>query len=612
MKKLTFLFSLFLAAVTVRGATVFLEAEAFRQKGGWAVDQQFMDVMGSPFLLAHGIGTPVADAETLAEVPEAGLYRVLARTRNWLAPWNPSAAPGRFQIWVDGVSLPNELGTAGRDWAWQEAGRVALKAGQVRLALHDLTGFDGRCDALILTTESRDFPNDVPGLDAFRRACSAIRPAPEPVKVDLAIAGAGIPGVCAAIAAARLGLTVALIGDRPVLGGNNSSEVRVHLGGRIHIGPYPRLGDVLSEIGPAAGGNAMPAERYEDGRKLAAVQAEPNIRLFLSTHVTGVEKDGNRIRALVARNIESGLETRFAAPLFLDNTGDGQIGVWAGASFRYGREGNNETGEARAPKKADHMTMGASIQWYSVTNAGPVAFPDLTWGLPFSDRSCEKVSLGEWTWETGMNRDQLTDFEYIRDYGMLVAYSNWSYLKNRYAKKAKWANRRLAWVAYVSGKRESRRLLGDYVLTQQDLMNRKVYPDGTCCTTWTIDLHFPDPKNAKFFPADPFKADTKHTPIYAYPIPYRCLYSRDVGNLFMAGRCISVTHVALGTTRLMRTGGMMGEVVAMAAKVCKDNSCLPRDVYAQHLDALKALMSKGVGNGKPQPPQRYNEGGMLK
>ena len=164
-------------------------------------------------------------------------------------------------------------------------------------------------------------------------------------------------------------------------------------------------------------------------------------------------------------------------------------------------------------------------------------------------------------------------------------------------------------MAYVAGKRESRRLLGDHILTQQDIFEYRPHPDGTCCTTWTIDLHYP--RAMKHFDGEPFRSTCTHNKHYAYPIPYRCLYSRNVANLFMAGRNISVTHVALGTVRVMRTTGMMGEVVGMAARVCREKGCRPRGVYTHHLDALKALMAKGVGTGKRQPPQNYNLGALI-
>ncbi len=587
-----------------------IEAEQFADKGGWAVDSQFIDQMGSSFLLAHGMGKPVADATTTFDCPAAGTYHVWARTRNWTAPWSEHAA-GTFTIKVNGKELPNVLGRGTGDWQWQKAGEVKLEKGAVSVALHDLTGFDGRCDAVYLS--SVDGKPVMPVVEPLP---------PRFVRADLVVCGGGIAGTCAAITAARLGLKVALVQDRPMLGGANSSEVRVHLGGFMNLGPYPRLGDVVAEIGPAKGGNAQPAERYEDQRKLDAVAAEKNISLFLNTRIINANlfkgfKDSKDLKGLkIIEAVEgvdviTGERTVFEAPLFADCTGDACVGALAGADFRMGRESKAETGEEMAPDVADKMTMGASVQWYTKDVGRAVAFPVEPWMIAFNEQNCEHGLRGDWDWETGMMRDQISEFERIRDYGMLVVYSNWSFLKNKSAKREKYANREFAWVAYVAGKRESRRLMGDHILTQQDVFDFVPYPDGTCCTTWAIDLHYPMPRNKKHYDGEPFRSICTHNKHYAYPIPYRCLYSRNVANLFMAGRNISVTHVALGTTRVMRTTGMMGEVVGMAARVCKDRWCRPRGVYESHLDDLKALMAKGVGTGKPQPPQNYNCGSLI-
>ena len=578
-------------------STICLEAEQFKERGGWAVDSQFIDQMGSSFLLAHGMGKPVADAVTTFECPAAGTYHVWARTRNWTAPWSIYAA-GTFTVKVNGKELPSVLGRGAGGWLWQKAGEVRLEKGTVTVALHDLTGFDRRCDAVCLTAGEAPSRPDAPTLSRT-------------VKADFVVCGGGIAGTCAAISAARLGLKVALVQDRPMLGGANSSEVRVHLGGTMNLGPYPRLGDVVAEIGPAKGGNAQPAERYEDQRKLDAVSAEKNISLFLNTRIVAAKKDGDRIASVIGRDVVTGALTVFDAPLFADCTGDANVGFLAGADFRMGRESKAETGDDMAPEKADKMTMGASVQWYTKDAGKSVAFPAEPWMIAFNEQNCEHGLRGDWDWETGMMRDQINEFERIRDYGMLVVYSNWSFLKNKSAKRAKYANREFAWVAYVAGKRESRRLMGDHILKQQDIFDFVPYPDGTCCTTWAIDLHYPMPRNTKHYDGEPFRSICTHNKHYAYPIPYRCLYSRNVSNLFMAGRNISVTHVALGTTRVMRTTGMMGEVVGMAARVCKDHGCLPRGVYESHLDDLKALMKKGVGTGKPQPPQNYNKGSLI-
>jgi len=218
--------------------------------------------------------------------------------------------------------------------------------------------------------------------------------------------------------------------------------------------------------------------------------------------------------------------------------------------------------------------------------------------------------MGDWTWETGMNMDQIREAEKIRDYGMLVIFSNWSYLKNEHPQKP-YKNHSLAWVAYIAGKRESRRLLGDHILTENDIVNYTLYPDASAITSWSIDLHYPDPKNSEHFKGAEFKSIAVHKNIHPYPIPYRCLYSRNIDNLFMAGRNISVTHVALGTTRVMRTCGIMGEVVGMAASLCKKHQVNPRGIYLAHLEELKTLMEKGVGNPDIPNTQTYNLGGTL-
>ncbi|MDR2499434.1 MAG: FAD-dependent oxidoreductase [Tannerellaceae bacterium] len=611
--KCILLFMLCCLTWAATAASLFVEAESFAVKGGWVVDQQFMDRMGSPYLMAHGMGSPVANAQSSVEFPETGTYYVYVRTFNWTSPWKNAEGPGKFRLLVDGRALPVTLGTQGSSWIWQEAGSVAVRNRKAVISLQDLTGFNGRCDAIYFTTAKGDVPPaSVPQLEAFRRKALGMPDRPASAgNFDLVVVGGGVAGISAAVAAARLGCKVALLNNRPILGGNNSSEVRVHLGGRIETGPYKALGDLQKEFGPSRQGNAKPADFYEDDKKEAIVAGEANITLFANYHAFAVDMNEQRIVAVIARHIESGLEMRFEAPLFADCTGDGSVGYLAGADYRMGREGRDEFGETTAPEKADSMTMGASVQWYSEDSGKPTAFPTFNYGVNFNDQSVEKVSMGEWTWETGMNFDQVKDFERIRDYGLLVVYSNWSYLKNNYKENNPWRNRKLGWVAYVSGKRESRRLMGDYILKEDDLRKNVVHEDGTAATTWTIDLHYPDPANTANFPGAEFKSIAKHVPIYPYPVPYRCLYSRNVDNLFMAGRNISVTHVALGTTRVMRTTGMLGEVVGMAASICKQNKVDPRAVYRKYLPELKHLMQEGVGKKGLPNNQQYNVGGTL-
>ncbi|MEN8201040.1 MAG: FAD-dependent oxidoreductase [Bacteroidota bacterium] len=591
--------------------SLWLETESFREKGGWVIDQQSMDVMGSPYLMAHGMGTPVADAFTTLTFPETGTYRVFVRTRNWTAPWSDQAA-GRFQVIINGQALGQEFGTGSKDWTWVEGGSIVVSKPETVVSLHDLTGFNGRCDVLYFTMDPGSKPPDTSeGMETLRAQLTDMDREPIERSFDFVVVGGGMAGTCAAISAARLGLKVALIQNRPVLGGNNSSEVRVHLGARINLEPYPALGNLVNEIGPVRGGNAQPKEYYEDDKKLKAVLNEPNISLFLNYHANQVVMNGKVIERVIAQNLESEKKISFSAPLFADCTGDGSIGYLAGAEYMSGRESGDVFNEPTAPEKADALTMGLSVQWFSETMDQSVDFPDIKWGLPWNEEKAFAIKRGDWDWETGMGKDMIRETEFIRDYGLLVVFSNWSYLKNHHSKREEFKKEKLKWVAYIGGKRESRRLVGDYILTENDLIGPNIYPDGTAPTSWTIDLHYPDPENLQKFEGGAFRSIAKHIPIYPYPIPYRCLYSKNIDNLLMAGRDISVSHVALGTVRLMRTGGMMGEVIGMAASVCHDRKVLPRGVYQDHFADLEQLMKKGIGDSSLPFTQDYNEGSSL-
>ena len=584
--------------VSSAGAQIVLvEAESFADRGGWVVDQQFMDQMGSPYLLAHGLGRPVEDAAMSVTFPALGSYRVWVRTRDWVAPWKSPGAPGKFEVIVDGKTVETVFGTEGAQWHWQDGGTINIARKTALLRLHDLTGFAGRCDAIVFSP----YPNFVPPsaaelLAVFRKQVLGLSERPEDEgRYDLVVVGGGIAGTCTAISAARLGLQVALIQNRPVLGGNNSSEVRVHLNGQINLPPYPALGNLVRELDTGLRGNAQPAVHYDDQQKLSVVRAERNVHLFLNMHAYKVEMQGDRIAAVIARHTMHGTRHRFTAPLFADCTGDGTLGFLACADYRMGRESRGQTDESLAPEEPDKMTMGASVQWYSAEMGQPASFPDCPWALQFNEESCHYLTRGDWDWEAGMNRDQITEFEYIRDHALRAVYGNWAFLKNHSKGKAKFADRKLEWVAFIAGKRESRRLLGDIILQQQDIQSGKRFPDSFVTSTWSIDLHYPDPKNTKHFPGQEFRSIAKFTKIKPYPIPYRSLYSRNVGNLLMAGRCISVTHVALGTVRVMRTGGMMGELIGMAASLCKKHNTDPRGVYQNHLGELKRLARRGIG-----------------
>lgn len=575
---------------------VFVDAENFDEPGGWVVDQQGMDVRGTSWLLAHGAGVPVRDASTSLALPGKGRWHVWVLTRNWTAPWSEKEGPGKFSVVVDGKALKSVCGTVGNDWHWQYAGGFFASGDTVRLSLRDLTGFDGRCDAIALTRSRRlKLPADKDGLHGLRLAMNPSYDTPVPKGTyDFVVVGGGVSGVCAAVAAARQGLKVAIVNNRPVLGGNNSAEIRVHLGGRIELDPYPNLGNLIKEFGHKKCANADKAEKFADGKK-EDILRDAGVDIFMPYHASGVVMDGPIIRSVNCRHICSGELISLEAPLFADCTGDGSIGFLAGADYREGREARSEFGESMAPEAADSMHLGASLLWNTKKCEGPTGFPEFSYGMAFSDSTVIRATSSKWDWETGLDRNMITEVEQIRDFGLLAIYSNWSYLKNHASNAEKFRNRSLDWVAYITGKRESRRLLGDYILTENDLVDAVPHPDGTCSTSWGIDLHHVDSLNAAQFPGMPFKTVARHKYFTPYPIPYRCLYSRNIGNLFMAGRDISCSHVAMGSVRVIRTCGMMGEVVGLAASVCKRHGSLPRSVYTDYFQELVPLMEEGAG-----------------
>lgn len=575
---------------------VFIDAEAFGTPGGWVTDQQGMDVRGSSWLLAHGAGVPVEDAVATVSLPSPGRWHAWALTRNWTAPWSDKDGPGAFTILVDGEALPRVCGTTGGEWHWQYAGAFTAGDASFKLSLHDLTGFDGRCDAVCLSrNKACRLPSDKEGLHALRLKMNPDYDTPAVDKeYDLVVVGGGVSGICAAVAASRLGMKVAIVNNRPVLGGNNSAEIRVHLGGRIELDPYPNLGNLIKEFGHKKCSNADAAERFEDWKKEAVLE-EAGVDIWMPYHAYAVDMEGACIRRVLCRQIADGQVVSLSAPLFADCTGDGSLGALAGADYREGREARSEYGEPLAPEVPDGDHLGASLLWNSKKMDAPTSFPEFNYGLEFNDSTVIRAKSSRWNWETGLKEDMISEVEKIRDYGLLAIYSNWSYLKNHATGAEAFKKRSLDWVGYITGKRESRRLLGDYVLTENDLINAVPHPDGTCSTSWGIDLHYADPDNSKHFPGKEFITVAEHKYFEPYPIPYRCFYSRNIDNLFMAGRDISCSHVALGSVRVIRTCGMMGEVVGMAAAVCKAHKSLPRSVYTDYFPELVSLMEQGVG-----------------
>jgi hypothetical protein len=602
--------SLFIAIIPftiiffTKAQSVFVEAESFSNKGGWVVDQQFVEQMGSPYLLAHGMGVPVPDASTQIIIPKDGNYHVWARTKNWV-PGNWEA-PGRFYVSIDGKKLKEQLGK-NTGWNWEYAGEIKLQKGERALSMHDLTGFDGRCDALFMSMKKKEkLPLNLPELKVWRYKKSGRQNNKIPIeKYDLVVVGGGIAGCAASIAAAEQGLKVALIHDRPVLGGNASSEIRVHT-----LGIQGKFERILKMIDTEHYPNGS-AEAEKDQRKRTDNMAKyKNISQFLNYRAFGVNSTSKKINSVDAQHTSSGNLIRFEAPLFVDCTGDGWIGYWAGADYNYGREAastHNESWDMHgllwSPETADNFVMGSSVLWNSENAGAKVDFPKVPWAMTVANNYAEKN--GEWQWEFTKNElSQIDDAEAIRDHLFRAIYG--SFYNYKYPNEQtkilvrgklnplnleKFQERdslRLKWVAYQSGKRESRRLVGDYLYTFNDVRNTTQFEDAVVFETRAVDVHYQE--NLLHNAMPDFLSEAMFYKANKYSIPYRCFYSKNKSNLFMAGRNFSCTHIGLGGPRVMNTTGQMGAAVGLAAAVCKKHNVNPREVYKLYLKEYLSLI----------------------
>jgi hypothetical protein len=440
------------------------------------------------------------------------------------------------------------------------------------------------------------------------------------VTTDIVIVGGGLAGVCAAIGAARQGSRVALVQNRPVLGGNSSSEVRVWVCGATAHGTqlFARETGLMGELYVEnqfrnPDGNPY----YWDLLLLEKVRAEGNIDLFLNTEILEVAAEGpaedRRIASVTGWTSGSETRTIFRAPTFIDCSGDGLVGYLAGADFMTGREPRDRFGESWAPEVPDDDMLGSTILFYSKDVGHPQKFVAPPFALDITTTSIPQHRVirqdmngcAFWWIEWGGERDIVHDNERIRDELQSVCYGIWDHIKNSGEFDAD--DLSLEWIGAVPGKREYRRFVGDHVLTQQDVLRQVEFEDRIGFGGWSIDLH---PVGGIY--ADEHGSRHWH-PDGVYHVPLRTLYSRNVGNLWMAGRDISASHVAFGTTRVMATCAVVGEAAGVAVKPpgiicrrCVARSCEPMPPSWGWPIPIPRTLPCPRGSAPPPPGRRWH------
>lgn len=599
---------------------ILIEAEDFDNIGGWVIDSQFEANMGSPYLLAHGLGIPVEDAITSITLTTTSNYHIYVRAKDWV----PGHAPGRFQLLINDVPVRHEFGANGKDWSWEYGGEVTLPAGDVKLTLHDLTGFEGRCDAIYFSRDRIAPTNKVDEVSRLWR--KTLRGLPHiPVNAgeyDVVVVGGGISGCAAALSAARLGLTVALIHDRPVLGGNASTE--------IGLMPRGTQGSILKEI----------SQRTPNGDLMALqiLRAEENAEVFLENRVFHAEVENSKIVSVDAVSSRGGTEIRIFGKIFVDASGVAQLAMLSGAETMFGREAKEEYGESYAPEKRDNMHHGNTLFFRTKMADSPSTFPKVPWATEISkdyaNLSGQLVKPGVENgpgpqvgnnpatpefrfgskndvfpathfWEYGQWLDPYKSGEQVRDYLMRALYGTFSNVKNM--EPEAYSHLQFEWMAHVAAQGEYRRYKGDYVLTETDITEHRAFNDTVVGNDGSFCIHcaWEEGEGKYDFRLKDWIWDNRDGK--SYVIPFRCLYSVNINNLMMAGKHISCTHVAGSATKLMGNGAQHGVAVAVAASLCIDLKTTPRGLYMNHLDTLKHKIAEltdcdhSIHDSEPKP-----------
>ncbi|KAL3298645.1 pyridine nucleotide-disulfide oxidoreductase [Colletotrichum asianum] len=525
---------------------ILLEAEEFQDYGGWILDSQFDSEMGSPYLLAHGNGKPVADATTVLST-EKGHYHVWVRAKDWV----PDHHPGQFTLTINEDTLDTVFGTNNEDWSWQLCG----------------------------------LPDDPVDAGSY----------------DVVVVGAGIPGCTAALAAARLGNRVALVQDRPKLGGNASVE--------IGLSPRRMTSPLIQEL----------SQRHADGDLLAKqlLDAEPNATIFMEYTVYDAHLVGSAITSLDARHARTGREIRLSAPTFIDCSGKAVLGILTGAETLFGQESKSMYGESRR-----HASWSHTLFRTKMANAA-VSFPVVPWAIEVAkdysdlrgqlrepglengpgplvvppnlvpDPTADMRMKGPLThfWEYGQWLDPYTNGEHIRDHLLCAIYGTFHNVKTM--EPENYANLEFDWVAFVAAQGEFKRYKGDYVLAETDIRDHKAFPDAVVQNAGAFCLHYPGDEKYDFR-LRAWEWDERDKK--PYDIPFRCLFSTNISNLMMAGKHISTTHIGGSNAKFMANGGQHALASAAAAHLCKKHRTTPRGIHDDHLQELKATTGN-LGQG---------------
>ena len=477
---------------------------------------------------------------------------------------------------------------------------------QLGLGTYSLIVLAGEADAQTRTPAPADFDRIAPrnaGFAAGERHMREVR-----LEADVLIAGGGLAGVCAAIAAARHGARVVLVQDRSRLGGNSSSEVKMHVvGANQHTArPGWRESGLIEELRLAdAVNNPQRCWELWDLLLYDKVVSEPNITLLLETTVFSANVKDGRITEVAARCDKSEHLYRIRAGIFCDCTGDSRLGLEAGAEMRNGREARAEFGESLAPETTENRTLGSSILFTSRLYHNPMPFTPPAWARKITKeqlkhRPITSWEYGYWWIEWGGDHEVIADNERIRFELLSIVMGVWDYIKNSgdFPDSKHWA---MDWVGMMPGKRGSRRLVGDYLLKQQDLMQSS-FPDSVAIGGWSMDGHPPEGFDRSDLPPN-----TVLAPPEVYDIPLRSLYSRNISNLMMAGRNISASYVAFTSARVMATCAVIGQAVGTAAAQCVESRISPRDLARDSRQTAKLRQSllrddqtiKGLTNQDP-------------